>query len=317
MPLPPNSPPKKRNAISYEQRQQELHTLSHQHHASIERTHGEIERYRQTLSERSPLKTGLEESLPNLDRQRHQAKATLQTSREQADAIATASDAWVGQQTTLTRRITALQKTLNPLRTEQAQLDERYRQHQNELTEQTGRSQTTQQELATKEAEITDLTAQVTATEQQMHTLAQQLNAAEGERAIAQDTQNRLLREQREKQRQLDKLEATAQAQQEAQGTYATKIILQANLPGVCGLVVQLGQVEPRYQLALETSAGGRLGHIVVEDDGVAATGIEWLKQQRAGRATFLPLNKIHSSRSHEAVVHCVMPEDSSIWRLI
>ena len=126
-------------------------------------------------------------------------------------------------------------KTLNPLRTEQAQLDERYRQHQNELTEQTGRSQTTQQELATKEAEITALTAQVAAAEQQIHTLAQQLNAAEGERTIAQDTQNRLLREQREKQRQLDKLEATAQAQQEAQGTYATKIILQANLPGVCG----------------------------------------------------------------------------------
>ena len=285
-----------------EQRQQELHTLSHQHHASIERSHGEIERYQQTLSERSPLKTELEESLPNLDRQRHQAKATLQTIREQADAIAAASDAWVGQQTTLTRRITALQKTLNPLRTEQAQLDERYRQHQNELTEQTGRSQTTQQELATKEAEITALTAQVAAAEQQIHTLAQQLNAAEGERAIAQDTQNRLLREQREKQRQLDKLEATAQAQQEAQGTYATKIILQANLSGVCGLVVQLGQVEPRYQLALETAAGGRLGHIVVEDDGIAATGIEWLKQQRAGRATFLPLNKIQSSRSHEAV---------------
>ena len=286
-----------------EQRQQELHTLSHQHHASLERTHGEIERYRQTLLELAPQKNRLEEALPALESQRHQAKATLQTSREQADAIAAASNAWVGQQTTLTRRITALQKTLNPLRTEQAQLDERYRQHQNELTEQTGRSQTTQQELATKETEITELTAQVAATEQQIHTLAQQLNAAEGERTIAQDTQNRLLREQREKQRQLDKLEATAQAQQEAQGTYATKIILQENLPGVCGLVVQLGQVEPRYQLALETSAGGRLGHIVVEDDGVAAAGIQLLKQQRAGRATFLPLNKIHSSRSHEAVV--------------
>ena len=285
-----------------EQRQQELQT-SHQHHASIKRTHAEIERYRQKLLELASQKTQLEEALPDLARQRNQAKAILQTSREQADASAAASDAWIGQQTTLTRRITTRQKTLNPLRTEQAQLDERYRQHQNELKQQTGRSQTTQQELATKEAEITALTAQVTATEQQMHTLTQQLSAAEGERTIAQDTQNRLLREQREKQRQLDKLEATAQAQQEAQGTYATKIILQANLPGVCGLVVQLGQVEPRYQLALETSAGGRLGHIVVEDDGVAAAGIQLLKQQRAGRATFLPLNKIHSSRSHEAVV--------------
>ena len=273
----------------------------HQNHASIERTHAEIEHYRQTLVERSPQKTQLEELLPALDSQRHQAKATLQTSRERADASAAASNAWIGQQTALTRQITALQKTLNPLRTEQAQLSERYRQNQNELAQQTGLLQTTQQEAATKEAEITHLTAQVEATEQHIHTLAQQLSAAEGERAIAQDTQNRLLREQREKQRQLDKLEATAQAQQEAQGTYATKLILQANLPGICGLVVQLGQVEPRYQLALETAAGGRLGQIVVEDDSVAAAGIEWLKQQRAGRATFLPLNKIQPYRSHEA----------------
>ncbi|MGL5034846.1 MAG: chromosome segregation protein SMC, partial [Microcystaceae cyanobacterium] len=102
----------------------------------------------------------------------------------------------------------------------------------------------------------------------------------------------------REKQRQLDKLEATKQAQQEAQGTYATQLILQSDLPGVCGLIAQLGQVQPQYQLALEISAGARLGYLVVEDDGVAAAGIEILKQARAGRATFLPLTKIRPPRT-------------------
>ncbi|MEL6221938.1 MAG: chromosome segregation protein SMC, partial [Cyanobacteria bacterium J06627_8] len=47
--------------------------------------------------------------------------------------------------------------------------------------------------------------------------------------------------------------------------------------------------------------AGGRLGHLVVEDDGVAAAGIQLLKQQKAGRATFLPLNKIRPSRGNTA----------------
>ena len=64
-------------------------------------------------------------------------------------------------------------------------------------------------------------------------------------------------------------------------------------MPGLCGLVVQLAKVDSQYQLALEMAAGGRLGHIVVEDDSVASAGIELLKQKRAGRATFLPLNKI------------------------
>jgi chromosome segregation protein len=57
--------------------------------------------------------------------------------------------------------------------------------------------------------------------------------------------------------------------------------------------------VEPQYQLALETSAGARLGNIVVEDDSVAAAAIEFLKRQQAGRATFLPLNKIKGNRSN------------------
>jgi len=33
--------------------------------------------------------------------------------------------------------------------------------------------------------------------------------------------------------------------------------ILQSGLSGLCGLVAQLGRVEPRYQLAMETAAGG------------------------------------------------------------
>jgi len=37
-----------------------------------------------------------------------------------------------------------------------------------------------------------------------------------------------------------------------------------------------------------------------VEDDAVAAAGIELLKQKQAGRATFLPLNKIKHNTSQQ-----------------
>jgi len=62
--------------------------------------------------------------------------------------------------------------------------------------------------------------------------------------------------------------------------------------------------VDPRYQTALETAAGARLGNLVVEDDGVAAAGIELLKQRRAGRATFLPLNKLARGRHPGSPIH-------------
>ncbi|MEL6502157.1 MAG: chromosome segregation protein SMC, partial [Cyanobacteria bacterium J06623_1] len=138
---------------------------------------------------------------------------------------------------------------------------------------------------------------QVTTEQSHVQSVATQLAEAESDRSLQQETQQRLLREQRDKQRELDKLEAKKQAQQEVQGTYASKIILNSDISGVEGLVVQLGQVEQRYRLALETAAGGRLGFIVVESDRVAAQGIELLKRERGGRATFLPLNKIQAPR--------------------
>jgi chromosome segregation protein len=64
--------------------------------------------------------------------------------------------------------------------------------------------------------------------------------------------------------------------------------------------VAQLGEVEERYQIALEIAAGGRLGHVVVQDDSVAAAGIALLKQRRIGRTTFLPLNKIRPPRPQD-----------------
>ena len=57
--------------------------------------------------------------------------------------------------------------------------------------------------------------------------------------------------------------------------------------------VAHLGEVEDRYRIALEVAAGARLGQIVVDNDRIAAQAIDLLKRKRAGRLTFLPLNKI------------------------
>jgi chromosome segregation protein len=119
------------------------------------------------------------------------------------------------------------------------------------------------------------------------------LTKAEQDLKVQQETQERLINEQRDKQRQLDKLEAQEQAIQETQGTGIIEVLHKAKIDGICGLVAQLGRVEPMYQLALEIAAGARLANLVVDDDGVAARAIDLLKQRKAGRATFLPLNKI------------------------
>jgi chromosome segregation protein len=284
-------------------RQRELEENRQQTQRHLLKTEEDIQQYEQTLQELAEEKHLAETQLiASLRNARDEAQSALNQNRERANAIASASEAWVQQQTALNRQIETLLQTIDPQRTEQAQLVERHTNLGRQIEEQSQLLQSLEPEIATKQIQAIDLEAQLSASAGQIQTLAQSLAATEQELQIQQQTQTRLLSEQREKQRQLDKLEAQAQAEQEAQGTYATKIILQCGISGVCGLVAQLGRVEPRYQLALETAAGGRLGNLVVEDDGVAAAGIELLKQKRAGRATFLPLNKIQPSRLSDTV---------------
>ncbi|MHA1905684.1 MAG: chromosome segregation protein SMC [Candidatus Thorarchaeota archaeon] len=64
-------------------------------------------------------------------------------------------------------------------------------------------------------------------------------------------------------------------------------------IKGIFGTVAELGRIDPEYSVAMEIAGGNRLSHIVVEDDDVATECISALKRERAGRASFIPLNKI------------------------
>ncbi|MEK6938352.1 MAG: AAA family ATPase, partial [Nanoarchaeota archaeon] len=64
---------------------------------------------------------------------------------------------------------------------------------------------------------------------------------------------------------------------------------------GVHGTVSELGQVNKKYALALESAAGNRLQNIVVDNENVAAECIQYLKSNKLGSASFIPLNKIKS----------------------
>ena len=73
----------------------------------------------------------------------------------------------------------------------------------------------------------------------------------------------------------------------------AIKRILNLKLKGVHGTISQLGKVNQKYALALEVTAGPRINSIIVDDDQVASDCIKYLKENKLGIATFLPLNKI------------------------
>ena len=64
-------------------------------------------------------------------------------------------------------------------------------------------------------------------------------------------------------------------------------------LGGIVGAVSEHLTFDVRYQTALEIALGASSQHIIVEDEQAATKAIDFLKRNRAGRATFLPLTTI------------------------
>ena len=97
-------------------------------------------------------------------------------------------------------------------------------------------------------------------------------------------------------QEDLSKLQAKNASISERLGAgEAIKQILEnkGKLGGVYGTISDLGKVQSKYSAALEVAAGTHLKSIVVDDDSTAAKCIKYLKTNKLGVATFIPLNKI------------------------
>ena len=65
---------------------------------------------------------------------------------------------------------------------------------------------------------------------------------------------------------------------------------------GIHGVVADIIKVEKNYEVAIETALGGSIQNIVTDNEGTAKQLIQYLKQNKLGRATFLPLTAIEGS---------------------
>ena len=68
-------------------------------------------------------------------------------------------------------------------------------------------------------------------------------------------------------------------------------------ISGIIGPVKDLITFDQKFRMAVESAAGGRMNAIVVKDDAVAEECLSLLKSSRAGKLTFLPLNKMLPGR--------------------
>lgn len=125
------------------------------------------------------------------------------------------------------------------------------------------------------------------------HRTADELNQLE--RNI-QDSRQELTRAEREVQTVSARLESLRNIAERYEG-YGNSVrrVMEAKdkYPGVVGVVADLIQAEKKYEVAIETALGGSIQNIVTENEKCAKGLIEYLKENRFGRATFLPLESL------------------------
>ncbi|SEW40767.1 chromosome segregation protein SMC [[Clostridium] fimetarium] len=75
---------------------------------------------------------------------------------------------------------------------------------------------------------------------------------------------------------------------------------LKSSKPGILGVIADIVKVEKKYEVAIETALGGTIQNIVTDNEQTAKNLIEYLKVNKFGRATFLPLASISNKNTLE-----------------
>ncbi len=70
---------------------------------------------------------------------------------------------------------------------------------------------------------------------------------------------------------------------------------------GIIGVVADIIRVKKEYELAVETALGGSIQNIVTDNEQTAKNMIQFLKKNKFGRATFLPLTNVHAKAAAHA----------------
>ncbi|MGB1845291.1 MAG: AAA family ATPase, partial [Candidatus Poseidoniaceae archaeon] len=133
--------------------------------------------------------------------------------------------------------------------------------------------------------------------------LARDLTAAQRKESTLVEEANAVETRLRDVERQLARARAAMESNSGSSGlTGGAAAVLGARdsgeLDGIFGTIAELcAPKDEAHSTALSTAIGGGMMSVVVETDEVAAKAIRWLKNNNAGRATFLPLNKINAGR--------------------
>ncbi|HEY9900580.1 MAG TPA: chromosome segregation protein SMC [Pantanalinema sp.] len=273
-----------------EQQKFEADRLERRDLESIERHRAKLEDLAHRQTEAGERKTRHQQDLSG-------AQKTWQEAHEELSSLYATNEDTAKKGTELRRELNEVKDKYNELWREKVRIEDASHRSGDKL-------ETWKNELATHREAIKGLDKEAIDLQAEVNDYQESIQDYEKERAHIAERYAQAQASVEELSRGTDKArdayfraDATFKAAGEGSFGRAVEAVLSAGLKGVHGTLAQLGEVDPQYTQALEIAAGAKLRNVVVDDDSVASRGIEILKSNRAGRATFLPLNKLNPPR--------------------
>jgi chromosome segregation protein len=264
-----------------------------------------VEQMRQEIARMQENTEGIDAEIANFAHQLKELQALYNTEVKEAQRLEQQFDSLTGSSGELSvkrndvrRRLSEAEDSFSSLNRKKLDSEAEIKRYQYEMDLRLRSNKDSSEKLETLTAQKTVLDREANDAQLEKDAFEAQLRQLQLDYSQARVNLNQFQAKHTELHREYVQLEARQRAYEEVNFTRAVDTILRADLPGVHGTVAQLGDVNSDYGLAMEIALGGRIQNIVVDDDQVASDGIRLLQENRAGRATFLPLNKIQGARS-------------------
>lgn len=260
--------------------------------------------YRETLNEQRKKKADAQANLQEVQTQQADKQTEKIALEEKIQQLTNEAEKYKKSPKEL---LEDLRGTYVELMQESANVSNELKYLERQYTQETAKNQQSVTRFEALRDQLEELTEQQSAAQTKTKTLEAQLTEEqEHYRRLAEEKNVAQQQLQKEQQLMYDMMSQVQQARarqkslQEIQENYSgfyqgVRSVLQhkEQLSGIVGAVAELIEVPKKYTLAIETALGASAQHIIVENEKDARQGITFLKKQRSGRGTFLPLTTI------------------------
>lgn len=238
-------------------------------------------------------KAALDEKVAALEKERNEAKAALSEVQLRIEALNHKIEedknqiiTMLGERATIKSKMSSFDTMMEQLRIRRAELNSRLLRARSDEAERDAEIQSLQEEFQRISDLISEADTHLAQLEERNKSFRDRLREKDEEIKESQGAYQRY-------KSQLDTISNLTE-RYEGYGNSIQKVMEQReHHKGIIGVVADIIKVDKAYETAIETALGGSIQNIVTEDEETAKTMIGFLKKNRFGRATFLPLTSI------------------------